>query len=355
MSSIEWTDVTWNPVRGCSRVSPGCQNCYAEKIAARFSDPPQITVCLEPGTKIAKEQPFHGFATRSPARWTGRVELISEKLGEPLCWKTPRRVFVNSMSDLFHEDLAFVDIAAVFGAMASAPQHTFQVLTKRPERMLEFFEGDWRPAHGSLREHAYYAAKARLGSRLKDRLASPWDRGYPLSNVWLGVSCEDQKRADERIPLLLKTPAAVRFVSLEPLLGSIDLDRKELLCVDWRRKLTIGTYLDWVIVGGESGQGARPCGVPWIRSIVQQCKAARVPCFVKQLGANVIDRNDAGFDGSEPSSWPEDTETDDWHLDSSRQYQGADARIILADRKGGNPSEWPEDLRAARESPGGAA
>lgn len=212
-TSISWTDRTWNPVRGCSRISPGCGGprgaggCYAEVIAARFSGPGQA---------------FEGYATRSPAHWTGRVDLLPEKLAEPLRLRTPQRIFVNSTSDLFHEKLSDLDIAAVFGVMAAAPRHTFQILTKRAERMREWFRGGWRTV-GSFREHAFYAARDRGVELPGDPWSRKWDGKAPPNNVWLGVSIEDQKTADERIPMLLQTPAALRFVSYEPALGPVDL------------------------------------------------------------------------------------------------------------------------------------
>jgi len=275
-SAIEWTDATWNPVRGCTRVSPGCGGpgkaggCYAERIAARFSGP---------------GQPFEGFAERKggEARWTGKVALIEDMLAVPLRWSKPRRIFVNSMSDLFHEHLPDGAIDQVFAMMALCPQHTFQVLTKRPERMRDYLS-DQDP--------------------------------MPLPNVWLGVSAEDQARADERIPLLLETPAAVRFVSCEPLLGPIDLinldhtgaqrkDQAHGISALWRAAAEIGlrTMLDWVICGGESGPVARPMHPDWARSLRDQCQAAGVPFFFKQWGG----KKRAGrlLDGVEHNAFPE--------------------------------------------------
>jgi protein gp37 len=285
-TKIQWTEKVWNPIRGCSRISEGCRNCYAERMAARFAKP---------------GEPFHGFADPSrsrmlgPSKWTGRVELIPDKLDEPLRWRKPARVFVNSMSDLFHESLSFEDIAAVYGAMTMAQQHTFQVLTKRPRRRLEFHA--WREARREDTDSLDFNAA----------LACEIPR-WPLPNVWEGVSVEDQKTADERIPLLLQTPAAVSFISLEPMLGPVDVSRfmwpvhdvwpaeyrspqearaagatvtrhRQALVLSGRR------FLDWVIVGGESGPGARPCDVAWIRSVVRQCREAGVPCFTKQWGS----------------------------------------------------------------------
>jgi protein gp37 len=236
---------------------------------------------------------------------------------EPLSWGKPRRVFVNSMSDLFHEDVPTRFIDRVFAVMALCPQHVFQILTKRPERMRQYVAQVLdrkcvtriaiaaeriRPggAHTPewLRNHAYQPASE----------VSP-----PLPNVWLGVSVENQQYADERIPLLLQTPAALRFISAEPLLGPLDL-----------QPAVRYAPIDWVIVGGESGPGARPFDLAWARSIVQQCQAAGVACFVKQVGAKPV------FEGTPVGV-----------------FEGYD----YEDPKGGDPSEWPEDLRV-REFPG---
>lgn len=316
-TSIEWTDVTWNPVRGCSLVSAGCTNCYAMKVAHRFSGP---------------GKPYEGLTELGPngPRWSRKIRLVPEALDEPLAWREPRRVFVNSMSDLFHEDIPEEFIAAVFGVMAARPKHTFQVLTKRPERMRDVVS---RLTVEMVRECTLRATGVML--------AGGWS--WPRPNIWLGVSAENQETANERIPLLLQTPAAVRFVSAEPLLGPIDFRREANSRRLWLRgpMAALGGSLrddwlpplDWVIVGGESGPGARPCEVAWIASIVEQCRSAGVACFVKQLGAHVIDRNDAGT----PQGW-----------------QGDPVHIRLRDRKGGDPAEWPEALRV-REFPIGGA
>ena len=369
VSKIEWTDRTWNPVRGCSIVSRGCVNCYAMTQAHRFGGMYRANgidgAYTVPG-------PFHGLTKQTSAgpQWTGQIRTVREALFEPLSWKEPARVFVNSMSDLFHEEVPDQFIVDVFGVMALAHWHTFQVLTKRPERMRSFLcAGD----HGIIQQFQAIERNGGVGPKglfraldIKRRDGVEWN--WPLPNVWLGVSAEDQQRADERIPLLLQTPAAVRFVSAEPLLGPIKFQRRQLgvrtdcdgcrvldVRVDedgccqscGRDALSYG--LDWVIVGGESGPGARRCNVGWIRSIVQQCHAASVPCFVKQLGSVVIDRNDAGFMGEWPEAWPDTIDQEDrveHDLDGARDgYQGAPVRIYLKDRKGGKPDEWPEDLR----------
>lgn len=323
-SKIEWTDATWNPTRGCTRVSPGCGGanhqggCYAEKIAARFSGP---------------GQPFEGFAKRTAhgGAWTGKMALVDDMLTLPLRWRKPRRIFVNSMSDLFHENLADEVIDKVFAVMALCPQHAFQVLTKRAGRMRAYFEERWQgtpaqrfkvgntvidmPAGAETgREHQVeIAVEAVLEDFPKmtdtDNDALWTEAGslkirqyrWPLPNAWLGVSVEDQERADERIPDLLATPAAVRFLSCEPLLGPINLPAFE--CPDCFRGRTRdsshffdepcpacnGTgverpWLDWVIAGGESGPSARPMHPDWVRSLRDQCGVAGVPFFFKQWG-----------------------------------------------------------------------
>lgn len=259
MTRIEWTDQTWNPIRGCTRVSEGCRHCYAERQAARFAGP---------------GQPFDGYVTGSGAgaRWTGRVELVEAKLYEPLGWRRPRRVFVNSMSDLFHESLPDECIDRVFAVMALAPQHTFQVLTKRHERMREYMSGD---RYGVVNAAVEIVSDARGDvAGLVQRENMDATGLWPLPNVWLGMSVEDQPTADERMPVLSATPAAVRYVSAEPLLGPVDL----------RPWLVATPRLDWVIVGGESGPGARPMHPDWVRSLRDQCAEAGVPFFFKQWG-----------------------------------------------------------------------
>lgn len=342
-TAIEWTDATWNPVRGCSRVSEGCRNCYAERTAARFAKP-GIGIIGEP-SPIPSDRPaaypagpFFGFVTKvngHPA-WTGKVELVEKHLADPLMWRAPRKIFVNSMSDLFHEALSFDDVLSVFQIMAKCPAHTFQILTKRPGRMLEFLR------HRRWRNLGY--SHAMNGDHY---VALIQDKEYPqdapfLPNVWLGVSVEDQKTADERIPLLLQTPAAVRFVSYEPALGPVDftgLNGKvggtqfDALVGRWDQDDLCGPSLDWIIVGGESGPAARPFDVAWAKNTAAQCKAAGVACFIKQLGAKVLSDNSSYGIGY----WTED---------------GDVMGPIFADRKGGNWDEWPTDLRI-REFPGG--
>jgi protein gp37 len=251
-STIEWTDATWNPTTGCTKVSPGCAHCYAETIAKRFKhDGPYV--------------PWTVKAQREPGR--PAVTLHPDRLDWPLKQKKPLRIFVDSMSDLFHEDVPDAFIHRVIMTMQGywgidgqvlevekRPKHIYQVLTKRPERMAEFI-------------------KVR------------WPHGLP-PNIWLGVSVENQRYADKRIPPLLQTPAAVRFISAEPLLGPVDID--QYLDRGYESGGPQGWVaepsIDWVIVGGESGPRARPMHPDWVGSLRDQCKAAGVPFFFKQWG-----------------------------------------------------------------------
>lgn len=348
-TGIAWTSATWNPLRGCSRVSEGCRNCYAEHQASRFS---------------GEGMPYHGLAR--DGRWTGVVRLVPEKLDQPLRWKRPRRIFVNSMSDLFHERVADEDIDRIFAVMALAQRHTFQVLTKRPERMRRYLTSRAK----SVR---FWRDAAPTGWALEWTHAGrtfPLTQ-FPLLNVHLGVSVEDQPTADARILDLLATPAAVRFVSYEPALAQVNLrirDPRCITCGGWlfahlpphatcvtpgcpargerTANANFGPRLKWIIVGGESGPRARPCDVAWIRSTVEQCRSAGVPCFVKQLGAHVLDRNDRGWEGDEPDHWPAGTAFEDGGFnDPTSRYQGAPRRSVLRDRAGADPAEWPADLR----------
>jgi len=235
-SSIEWTDATWNPVRGCTKVSPGCKHCYAETFAERWRGVPG--------------HPYEqGFDLR----------LVPEKLVEPLLWPRPRMIFVNSMSDLFQDGVPAPYIARVLEVMRAADWHVYQVLTKRAEEMRDLLTGN----HSNIAE-----------SR----------------NIWFGVSVEDKRHGVPRIDHLRRAPAAVRFLSIEPLLedvGEIDL-----------------RGIDWVIVGGESGPGARPMQTEWVISIREQCRAARVPFFFKQWGGVQKSKNGRELEGRKWDSLP---------------------------------------------------
>ena len=283
-TGIEWTDMTWNPVRGCSRVSEGCRHCYAEQQAARI-------IRMGKG----KPTPYDGLVKTvgGEARWTGVVRMVEDRLADPLKWRKPRRIFANSMSDLFHEELNDEQIDRVFAVMLLAPRHTFQVLTKRAARMRAYF------ADPDLYERVLHAADEfrRRWPRLNGiGIADP--ATSPARWIWLGVSVENQAAADERIPELLATPAAVRFLSCEPLLGRVLLDNgsnswltctgpsktdDEAECCESRH---VNGWcfrgIDWVIAGCESGPGARPCDVAWLRSLRDQCLAAGTKFFLKQ-------------------------------------------------------------------------
>jgi protein gp37 len=294
-SKIEWTDATWNPLVGCSRVSQGCVNCYAERHAYRFAR--QAGTVYEGTAKLVNGKPT----------FTGRVNINARMLDAPLRWRRPRRIFVNSMSDLFHENVPDTVINVIFAIMSLAPQHTFQVLTKRPERMLSYLS---RPAlartiaeegFGMVCEAVHRNPRTRVGKGVKLVGDIAHLQAWPLPNLWLGVSVEDQDAANARIPLLLQTPAAVRFLSCEPLLGAVNLteirrregeDLNEWHFID--NALTgfrahkcggaTGPKIDWVIAGGESGPRARPMHPDWVRSLRDQCAGFGLPFLFKQWG-----------------------------------------------------------------------
>lgn len=283
-TSIEWTDSVWNPVRGCAIVSEGCRNCYAMRQAHRFS---------------GKGQPYEGLTKLGPqgrgAVWTGDARFVPEMLDAPLRWKTPRRVFVNSMSDLFHEDLDAHDVAKVFAVMARAPRHTFQVLTKRADHMRHLL-GD-----PLFREEV---AQIVMQHDLDDdrEISEAW----PIPNVWLGVSVEDQRAADERVPDLIATAAAVRWLSCEPLLGPIDLVAS-INKLDWLHKAALESGgIDWIVVGGESGPGSRPMRAEWARGLRDQARQAGVALFVKQMGSVYMKECGEAGKGGELASIPDD-------------------------------------------------
>ena len=296
-SKIEWTDVTWNPLRGCSLVSDGCKNCYAMKQAHRYSGPGKAYERL---TEIGPDGP----------RWNGQVRLIESELEKPLRWERPRKIFVNSMSDLFHEKVPFAFIDKVLAVIALCPQHTFIVLTKRPERMAEYFNR--ADLHIEINE---------AGNRMTEPPDNDFafNQPWPLPNLYLLTSIENQPTADDRILPLLQCPAVVHGISYEPALGPVDLSRwldptgvscpdmcpelhyvvdggietvmdgKEIipLCPNCGEGATWTGYdpgLDWIIAGGESGPGARPSHPDWFRKVRDDCHAAGVPFFFKQWG-----------------------------------------------------------------------
>lgn len=291
-SAIEWTDDTWNPVSGCTRVSAGCDRCYAVKMTKRL--------------EAMGQEKYSGLVNIGKGHFNGTVRCHEDALTIPLKARKPRRWFVNSMSDLFHREVPFEFIDKVFAVMALTPHHTYQILTKRPERMAEYLNGvGLRPGLGEDRHVNVINA---LHDGLPGDSAEDWtDRlsqsTWPLPGVWLGTSVEDQATADERIPHLLRCPAAVRFLSCAPLLGPVKLepflydrcadcmgdgvvsDASCDICygsgLDW--KIALGD-IHWVIAGGESGPGARPMHPDWARSLRDQCVAAGVPFFFKQWG-----------------------------------------------------------------------
>jgi protein gp37 len=265
-SNIAWTNTTWSPVTGCTKVSDGCKHCYAEReVETRWSKNPKSI--------------FFG-------RKFTDVQIHPEQLDKPLHWKKPQRIFVCPRADLFHESVPDEFIDKVFAVMALAPQHVFQVLTKRPGRMLEYMSKGVANRVG------------RAVTCTQGWYPSAVDRAHamPLPNVWIGVSVENQATADERIPLLLQTPAAVRWVSAEPLLGPINLMKNTTVLERLRvqKSLADGAtiefmrrhleMLDWVIAGGESGPHARPMHPDWARTLRDQCQDAGVPFFFKQWG-----------------------------------------------------------------------
>lgn len=319
-SKIEWCTSTWSPVRGCSRVSGGCTHCYAESLAARFSSP------AHNGKKALWG---HGYAemTKAGPRWTRKVELLPDRLSIPLRWKKPRRIFVNSTSDTFHETLTNEEIAAIFGIMAACPQHTFVVLTKRAERLPEWFA--WVADHYLLTQEVALVALEELLIEIDDpchdaalRASVP---SWPLPNVIISVSAEDQQRWDERIPYLVKTPAACRMVSVEPQLSLVT-------------PRGLGVLVDagptWIIQGGESGAKARPFNIAWAELMRGCCEAVGAAYFLKQLGRRPFSiRN--GF-GDRDLEWPARATTrplgDGYHWPK------------LKDSHGGNPEEWHRSL-----------
>ena len=260
---IEWTDATWNIVTGCSRVSAGCERCYAERLAA---------------TRL-KHHPSRQGLTDGHGRWNGEIRFNAQWLAQPLRWQRPRKIFVAAHGDLFHENVATWMLDAVFAVMALATQHTFQILTKRPRRMHDYivqFDGD------EAMERVIDQAEFIAGSRGAEVVMNATMVALP--NVWIGVSAEGRKTAGERIPVLLETPAATRWLSAEPLLGPMEIDDHL-------------AGLDWVVAGGESGPGARPMDPAWARSLRNQCLCARVPFFFKQWGGTTSKAGGCELDG----------------------------------------------------------
>lgn len=318
MTKIEWTDAVWNPIVGCEKVSAACKNCYAIPMAHRLA-----------GIKASAKK-YEGITAKTEGgkiNFTGKVRLDDESLLKPLQWKKGRKIFVNSMGDLFHKDVPFEWLDKVFAVMALCPQHTFQILTKRSARMREYFDSrikddEYSPVNNCgfcMRETERYISKALIEIASKslenyefltkhrsgvihiykggwaNQLFVYRERNiksiFPLKNVWLGVTVENQATANERVPHLLACPGKVRFLSCEPLLENIALGERHIKYDQFGNEVkAFSNYLevgiDWVIVGGESGRGARPTHPDWVLSIRDQCTQAGVPFFFKQWGVN---------------------------------------------------------------------
>ncbi|MFJ3043552.1 phage Gp37/Gp68 family protein [Streptomyces tendae] len=307
MTTIEWTEQTWNPTTGCDQISPGCTNCYAMTMAKRLK-----------GMGSAKYQTDGNPRTSGPGFG---IAVHPEAIREPLRWKKPRLVFVNSMSDLFHSGISTPDLHLIFGVMAATPQHTYQVLTKRHGRMRSLIND---PQFAHMTRH-----------RAEQVFGRPATAGWtwPLPNVHLGVSVENQKWADIRIKALAQTPAAVRFLSCEPLIGPVRLNRSHGHCPthDFSGCFCSGPcpdliLPDWIIIGGESGPGARPFYPQWAADLIDDARQAGAAPFVKQLG----------------TLWARDFTVN--------------GKTVAAhgDTKGGKPEYWPAKLRV-REYPKAAS
>lgn len=382
-SKIQWTNHTMNPWRGCTKVSPGCKNCYADTLSAR--NPAVLGVWGPNGTRVVASE----AKWREPLKWNSEAKRAYDEWNEARHDDRDRggfpgaapperpRVFCASLSDVFEDwkgplensqgvqiwrrddgswttsdyyrdtkSLTTDDVRwRLFRLIDDTPNLSWLILTKRPENIARMMPG-------------------RLVGLAADMSAKSLESGADWeevptvrSNLWLGTSVEDQQRADERIPPLLKIPAAVRFLSVEPLLGPIDLtriiDRGD--SIDCLRGETCAREsgclvssedspgIDWVIVGGESGPNARPCQIEWIRDVVEQCKQAGIPCFVKKLGKIVMWRPSSGPCGN----WPPDT-----RFDYDRGGESSNHRIVMNDKKGGDLAEWPFDFQV-REFPDG--
>ena len=393
-TGIAWTETTWNPVVGCTKVSEGCRNCYAMRMAQRVAS---AADGRETYALTERQEAYRSVVKRDEGglplpQWNNTVICIESALSEPLRWREPRMCFVNSMSDLFHPEVPVEFIDRVFAVMALTPHITYQVLTKRPERAADYLlgirdddvsgadgtagpcgmqrlgdaagmmlDGDWiwnegKRHRGAIERFIYAAYDAPYEMEDEDEgVYYPQGVPWPLPNLWLGTSIEDQPTADARMPHLLRCPAAVRFVSAEPLLGGLNFGEIYLGAEHYQplKGLRQNVFSDpslvrhprvhWVIAGGESGPGARPCDVAWLRSLRDQCREVGVPFFCKQVGACVEmtfdewnDLTDGGASGSERFTL---------------LFDGCDRGYWKPnDRAGADPAEWPEDLRV-REWP----
>lgn len=294
-TAISWTQRTWNCLRGCSLVSAGCTNCYAMRQAGRFS---------------GHGQPYEDLVRKTSKgfTWLGEMRLVEKDIEAPLHWRKPCKIFVASMSDPFHESVPDVWLDRIFAVMALAPQHTFQLLTKRPERMQAYLTALTSDPSGRCRlsDAAFHLRGTVAEHAVRQRVYHDW----PLPNLWLGVSVENRV-ALNRLTILCETSAALRFASFEPLLEDLgDITR-------WLLPFLNAAALDWCIIGGESGPKARPFDLEWGRKVLRQCRDAGVPLWVKQLGRRPY-----------------------WVSEFDKTYS-----YHTQDRAGGDPVEWPEDLR----------
>lgn len=328
-SKIEWTEATWNPAIGCRPVSPGCKNCYAQRVAASNARRTAALIAKRPNGGTPRQvtsceltrSVLHLTEAGDPRpSWNGSAVPVPHRLDEPLRWRRPQRIFVGSMTDLYHDDLDDDFIAAVWGVMAACQHHQFQVLTKRAERMLRWFE--WlhaRPVTPWEYCHQQALAHDNANRYIERNTRSCHGYGWPLVNVSVGVSAENQAMLNARAPLLQQCPATTRFISAEPLLGPIDAraflhttiqpegTTKRVSASHPSSRMTRGRWfepIDQLIVGGESGPAARECDVAWIERLVKQCATANVPCFVKQLGSRPLGVNVRHKKGADTSEWP---------------------------------------------------
>lgn len=308
MTGIQWTNETLNPTTGCDRVSDGCTNCYALTMAKRLK-----------GMGQAKYQRDGDPRTSGPGFG---LTMHPDTLHIPLSWRKPRRCFVNSMSDLFHPEVETEFIARMWAVMAATPQHTYQILSKRHARMRSLLRDDCRCGAGHA-PGVHFRSKMEWASTPHSPTYVPGlrpdvfrDMTWPLPNVHLGASVEDQETANLRVPALVETPAAVRFLSLEPLLAPVDLSvirtRNGTLPVSplemhYDQDTGVGQHpISWLIIGGESGPGARPMQIEWARSLVKQAHETGIACFVKQLGSRWDANHGRRGNGGDISQWPED-------------------------------------------------
>lgn len=328
-TGISWTEATWNPIRGCLRVSDGCRFCYAEVVAGRFGGPGQPYEGLtKPFVLKGQSQGKTSVEPEIEHRWNGAVQLVESHLFDPIKWRKPKVIFVNSMSDLFYEKIPLDYVDRIMAVMVLAQHHTFQVLTKRADRMRDYLNDPEMPERVMAYCESMKPSGLWNGNVYQARY---WliDEPRPIPHIWWGVSAEHQAAADERVPALLDANAAVRFVSYEPALGPIDFSAIEAdgyridairggIHDDENGLISTGgkdvPALDWIIIGGESHQDkkrARPFDIAWARSLIRDAQdEGHSAIYVKQLGSNPVDGETPlvipGRKSDEPALWPED-------------------------------------------------